>query len=104
MNHEEIIDIFIGAVISRQQIIDEFVDGMIPNPEHFYNNWPPPPRPTQAQLEEAVRTSDVYAWINSLKETDEIRRYNDIGDLCGSAGYVAFRLGKQFSSYATMVS
>ncbi len=94
----------IGGIITPQQIMDKFVDDCIPKPENYYGNWPPPPRPTDEQIRQMCTDSDVWKWLQSLEPTDEIREYDDIGDLCGSAGYVAIRNGEQVEEFIMVMS
>ncbi len=94
----------IGQKISRQGVLNKTADSFVVKPEHYYSNWPPPPQKTMAEITKLVNESGEKEWLDTLIETDEIFEYDDISCLAGSAGYVAFRDGKQISEYAVMVS
>ncbi len=97
-------DKYVESEITRQQIMDEFVAMLIPNPENYYNNWPPPSRPTDDEIRKNCAESDVLKWLCSLQESDQIKRFADNTPLAGCGGYVAFRDGKQVSHYETWIS
>lgn len=84
--------------ISRQGVLDESVKRCYPSSFH---NWPPKIR-TKEEVAELCKP--IIAWLEKIYETDEIFKYNDIKDLAGSAGYVAFRNSKQISAYCVMRS
>lgn len=74
---------------------------MIYPSESDYSNWPPK-IPSKEEVEELCKP--IIAWLEKIKESDDIFKYNNIKNLAGSSGYVSFRDGIQTTAYCVVRS